>query len=197
MGSTWAQPIITRVRVTVNSGSDEVERWVAVVTAGYDENGDPNPENVTGRISTYDATAIEGRGLFLIDMKTGEVLARKLLDASATDAQDQLLYSVPGTPAVFDLNNDGFADLIVVVDIGGHVYKWVLKDAGGDPINGSSAGDDVDQPNWPFVLLFQAPIATQTKAATFDAFGNLLTAAFDINYYQNFFHPPASFSTHL
>ncbi len=176
MGFTWGQPIVTRVRVSVDDDGVAHERWVAIVTAGYDKTGDPNPDSVTGGTSLYDATQSEGRGVFMIDMKSGEVLARKVLDATATDAQTDLEYATVMTPAVFDLNGDAFADLVLVGDLGGRVFKWVIGDLGGDPVNGSGSGDDVDQPNWPFKLFFQAPVETISGE----------------DYYQNFFTSPAA-----
>jgi type IV pilus assembly protein PilY1 len=175
MGLSWAQPIITKVKVGVDGDGVAHERWVAVFTAGYDENGDPNPQEVTGRVSSYDATKTNGRAIFMIDMKTGGVLARKKLDATATDAQTGMLFVMPSTPAVFDLDGDGFADVIYVGSMGGSVFKWVVQPLGGDPINGSGAGDDANQPTWPFKHFFQAPVA--------DDGGTL--------YFQNFFNPPA------
>ena len=58
MGETWGQPIVTRVRLAVGSddnGGIGYERWVVLVTGGYDVTGQPNDA------TTYDATAIEGR----------------------------------------------------------------------------------------------------------------------------------------
>jgi type IV pilus assembly protein PilY1 len=175
MGYSWGQPIITRVKVSVNNDGVAHERWVAIFTAGYDENGDPNPPTVSGRVSVYDPASTEGRAIFMIDMKTGEVLARKKLDAGASDAQQDMLAAMPSTPAVFDLNNDGFADVIYVGNLIGTMFKWVVKPLGGDPVNGNHASDDADQPNWPFKRFFQAPYVNDS--------GTL--------YWQNFFFPPA------
>ncbi|MHC4507106.1 MAG: pilus assembly protein [Planctomycetota bacterium] len=184
MGHTWGQPIITRVKVSVDAqadaGGDLIahERWVAVVTGGYSENGDPNPQEVSGRVNTYDWTAASGRAIFMIDMKTGGVLARKKLNTAAnpaTEAQYHMRAAMPSTPAVFDLNNDGFADVIYVGDLGGTIFKWVVNRLGGDPINGSHASDDIDQPNWTFKRFFLAPVLYD--GATL--------------YFQNFFFPPA------
>ena len=175
MGLTWAQPIITRVKVSVNNDGVAHERWVAVITAGYDENGDPNPQTVTGRVSSYDATETEGRAIFLIDMKTGGVLARKKLDAGASDAQTAMQFTTPSTPAVFDLDGDGFADVIYVGNMGGSVFKWVVTSLGGDPVNGSATGDDANQPNWPFKHFFQAPVENDSGT----------------RYFQNIFQAPA------
>jgi type IV pilus assembly protein PilY1 len=175
MGHSWAQPIITRVKVGVDNDGVGHERWVAVFTGGYDENGDPNPQEVSGSVSVYDVTATQGRAIFMIDMKTGQVLARKKLDAGASDAQQWMRFAMLSTPAIFDLNNDGFADVIYVGNLGGTMFKWVVKPLGGDPVNGSHASDDADQPNWPFKAFFQAPVANDS--------GTL--------YFQNFFFPPA------
>jgi Tfp pilus tip-associated adhesin PilY1 len=60
--------------------------------------------------------------------------------------------------------------------LGGRVYKWVVGGLGGDPINGAAIGDDANQPNWPFKLFFQAPVATSAGKS----------------YYQNFFTSPAA-----
>jgi Tfp pilus tip-associated adhesin PilY1 len=176
LGFSWSQPVITRVRVGVNGDGVAHERWVAIVTAGYDETGDPNPDSVSGRTGFYDAARTEGRGVFMIDMKTGKVLGRKIYSTSASDAQTSLRFATVMNPAVFDLNADGFADLVVFGDMGGRVYKWVVHDLGGDPINGSAPSDDVDQPQWPFKLFFQAPVLTASGET----------------YYQNFFTSPAA-----
>jgi hypothetical protein len=158
MGLSWAQPIITRVRVSVDDDGVPHERWVAVVTGGYDETGDPNPDPVINRTTVYDPDLPAGRAIFMIDMKSGEVLARKILDDFALDAQGDMRFAMPTTPAVLDLNSDGFADLVIVGDLGGRVFKWVVNRLGGDPVNGSALSDDVNQPKWPFKLLFQAPV---------------------------------------
>jgi len=176
LGFSWGQPIITRVRVSVNGDGVGHERWVAIVTAGYDANGDPNPDVVSGRSSVYSSTEGEGRGVFMLDVKTGKVLARKIYSTTATDAQTSLRFAAPMTPAVFDLNADGFADLVMFGTLGGRVYKWVVTDVGGDPINGADASDDANQPNWPFKLFFQAPVVTASGKS----------------YYKNFFTSPAA-----
>jgi type IV pilus assembly protein PilY1 len=177
MGETWSQPIMTRVRVKVgaaDNGGLGYERWVVIVTAGYDETGNPNPTDVTGLVSAYDPTGTKGRAIFILDAKTGEVLAEKKFDAGAADAQADLLYTIPSTPAVFDLNVDGYADVIYVGDLGGRVFKWVIADIGEDRVNDGSGLRT--QPNWPFKLFFQAPV---TNIAGTD-------------YFKNFYFSPAA-----
>ena len=66
--------------------------------------------------------------------------------------------------------------LVMFGTLGGRVYKWVVTDVGGDPINGADASDDANQPNWPFKLFFQAPVVTASGKS----------------YYKNFFTSPAA-----
>jgi type IV pilus assembly protein PilY1 len=174
MGETWGKPIITKVRLMV-AGVGPVDRWVVIVTAGYDPNADPNSPDVTGLAPppTYNANdpavdplAKRGRAIFMLDAMTGEVIAMKGYEQAPIDplvdptmaAQNDMKYAIVGRPSVLDLNGDGFADLIYFVDMGGQVFKWVIAAPGEDCVN--DAGCDATQPSWPFKLFFTAPIAT-------------------------------------
>jgi type IV pilus assembly protein PilY1 len=179
MGETWGQPILTRVRVQVNgddNNGEGYERWVAIVSAGYATTGDPNPTAVSGVVSTYDATHVNvaGRAIFILDLKTGQVLGEKKFDAGAADAQSAMFFAIPSTPAVLDLDSDGFADVIYVGDLGGQMFKWVISDIGEDRVNDGSGVRT--QPNWPFKVFFRAP-ATNIGGTP---------------YFKNFFFPPAA-----
>jgi type IV pilus assembly protein PilY1 len=173
MGKTWGTPILTRVRLAVNgddNGGRGFERWVVIVTGGYDPTGDPNPRGdvngdgqpVSNETVLYDKTSTSttsrlGRSIFVIDVKTGQVLAQKSFDDSdAADPQVDMNYAMPSTPAVLDLDVDGFADVIYVGDLGGRVWKWVIHPIGEDRVNDGTGLRT--QPNWPFKLFFQAPI---------------------------------------
>jgi type IV pilus assembly protein PilY1 len=141
MGETWSDPIITRVKEraatgtgdlcgTSNGDGDCVERWVVIVAGGYDDTGDPN---LAGWIDDpADASWTEyGKGIFALDAKTGAVLAK--LERDAGDAQLQnMVYALPSTPAVLDLNFDGFADVVYVGDTGGQLWKWEIHDVAED-----------------------------------------------------------------
>jgi type IV pilus assembly protein PilY1 len=152
LGETWANPIITKIRVKLgadDNGGVGYERWVAVVTGGYSPNGDPNDK------LNYDPIATNGRSIYVLDLKTGEVLAEKKFDSKAVDEQVNMVYAIPATPAVFDSDSDGFADLIYVGDLGGNIWKWVIKDIGEDRVNDMSGLRT--QPNWPFRRVFNTP----------------------------------------
>ncbi|MEZ4353657.1 MAG: PilC/PilY family type IV pilus protein [Myxococcota bacterium] len=170
LGQSWSRPIITRVKVKIDSDDNSgagYERWVAIVAGGYDPTSDPND-------AAYDPTAIAGRAILMIDIASGQLLAMKRYDALATDAQADMDYAVSSTPAVLDLNYDGFADIVYVGDLGGQVFKWVIRDIGEDRVNDSSSAGDYSQPNWPLKTFFRAPVVT---------FGG-------DSYYKSFFYPP-------
>ncbi len=157
MGEIWSEPIITKVRLHDPADSTKtVERWVAIVTAGYDAASDPNPTAVTGVVNTYDATSTLARGVYILDLKTGKVIGEKKF-GSIADPQP-ILHATLSTPAVLDLNFDGFADTIYLVDMGGNVWKWAIGAVGEDRVNDASSLRT--QPNWPFKKFFSAAAVT-------------------------------------
>ena len=174
MGETWAKPIITKVKLKdVDRAGETVDRWVAIVTGGFDKPSDPNPDEVTGTVGSYNAASIKGRGIYIIDLRTGGVIAQKKFGA-AVDPQPTMLHSVVSTPSVLDLNFDGVADVIYVGDMGGNVWKWAIHNAGEDRVNDGSALRT--QPNWPFKKFFAAAPATIGA----------------VTYYKNFMFAPAA-----
>ncbi|MHC4447468.1 MAG: pilus assembly protein, partial [Planctomycetota bacterium] len=112
LGQTWSQPVITRIRVRVglnDNGGQGFERWVAIFGGGYHPTSDPNDHN-------YDPKSTKGRAIFIVDVQTGELLAMKAFDGSggASGPESEMLYAFASTPAVIDLNFDGYADLIYI-----------------------------------------------------------------------------------
>jgi hypothetical protein len=178
MGETWSRPILTKIRVQIglddNSGQGYT-RHVAIVTGGYHEESDPNPVEVSGKgAASHDpVNGARGRGVYIIDVQTGAILGQKRYDASANDGTENMIYGVVGAPSVFDLDFDGFADVIYFVDMGGQVFKWVIHPVGDDRANDGTGLRT--QPNWPFQLFFAADI----------------TGISGTDYYKNLFFPPA------
>ncbi|MFT5695099.1 MAG: type IV pilus assembly protein PilY1 [Myxococcota bacterium] len=195
VGNTWSEPVITKVRVKVNDADNPhgYDRWVAIFGGGYDERGDPNSSGYL----TPDQTgfAPKGRALYMVDITTGEVLAKKHFDNSASALSDihspkvgikEMRYAMPSAPAVFDLDFDGYADVIYIGDLGGNVWKWVVSEVGDDPINNSGSDDDMAQPNWPFRLLLRGGTSLEPMLAP-----EQLGSAYDNTvHYQSFFFPP-------
>ncbi len=173
VGETWSEPILTKIRVQVgvdDNGGAGFERWVAIFAGGYHPNGDPNDH------AAYDPNASEGRAIFVVDLTSGRVIAEKRLDLSAFpgDPVGDMRFALAATPAVFDLDFDGFADVIYVGDLGGNVWKWVIGAIGEDRVN--DATGLTSQPAWPFRKFFQAP--------SYDDGSNV--------FYKSFFFAPAA-----
>jgi type IV pilus assembly protein PilY1 len=175
MGETWGNPVVTRVKLKLgtddNSGAG-YERWVVIVTAGYDESGDPN---LGSYVNTTAAT--KGRAIFMLDAKTGAVIAMESLagrtDSSVTSTTTES-YALASTPAVLDTTFDGYADLVYVGDLGGNLWKWVIHEIGDDRVNDSSGL--VTQPEWTFRKIFEAPEDVDGGAT----------------YYKSIFYPPSA-----
>jgi len=188
MGETWSQPVITRIRVnpTVANpvlGTPSYDRWVAIFGTGYDPKSDPNED------ATYDPQAKAGRAIVVLDLKTGKVIAEKKFDPSTTtpltdpstfvydpaNPERSMHYAFTASPGVFDLDFDGYADVIYIPDLGGNLWKWVIHGIGQDPVNGVGS---TAQPNWPFRKVFQAPVYAGSSPAK--------------NYYKSFFFSPSA-----
>jgi type IV pilus assembly protein PilY1 len=93
----------------------------------------------------------------MVDIKTGKVLGMKRYDNTTTGGVPDMRFAFAATPAVIDLDFDGYADLVYAADLGGNLWKWVITADVRDPINGTG---DVQHNStndmWPFVKLFSA-----------------------------------------
>jgi Tfp pilus tip-associated adhesin PilY1 len=67
-------------------------------------------------------------------------------------------HSILGTPTLFDLNFDGFADVLYLGDRGGRLFKWVITDVGVDNVAAGLGART--QAAWKFKQIFQADINT-------------------------------------
>jgi hypothetical protein len=197
MGETWSQPVITRVRATVDCsiGCTQYDRWVAIFGAGYDPAGDPNKAQnfsttpglraTDTALDDYDATSDAGtsragRAVFMVDITTGEVLAWRRFDHDAADGNPDMRFAFTAAPAVFDVNFDGYADVVYFGDLGGNLWKWVIDSPAEDPINGSG---DVEQrfdgtDGWNFFKVFSAGVCGPIEGCTTQS------------HYRSIFFPP-------
>ncbi len=164
VGQTWSQPIITRVRLENGSGEIE-ETWVAIVGFGYDPSSDPNDA------AQYNPLSLKGRGIAMIDVATGRPVAVRKFGAATGDVSD-MLYAIPSTPGVLDYDQDGFADLVYVGDLGGNIWKWVVKPAG----TASPTSAQLYQANWSFRKMFDDDPSRSASGV----------------HHRSFFFPPAA-----
>ena len=67
-------------------------------------------------------------------------------DNSTSLGVPDMRYAFTATPSVFDLDFDGYADVVYAADLGGNVWKWVIHDDVLDPINGSRATSCTTRP---------------------------------------------------
>ena len=142
IAETWSQPVITRVRLERSNGDVE-EVWVAVVGFGYDPTSDPN------NTAVYNAASLKGRGVMMIEIESGRPVAVRQFGTGVGEVPE-MEYAMPSTPGVLDYDQDGFADLIYIGDLGGNVWKWVVRSYGtADP-----TPTTLHQPNWSFRKFF-------------------------------------------
>ncbi len=163
------------------------DRWVAIFAAGYDPQGDPNLTHQTDSSLVNDAadplvydagsdaslTSKAGRAIFMVDITTGEVLAAKRFDVNGTagdpsDGEPEMRFAFASAPSVFDLNRDGYADVVYIGDLGGNLWKWVISAPGQDHINGATGTDQ--QANWPFLKLLAAEPCTSCSPKHYKSF---------------------------
>ncbi len=86
---------------------------VLIFAAKYDDSND----NKTVRTNDQ-----EGRGFFIVDADTGSLITkRRAIDFTGMN------YSMPSDIRVLNIDNDGFADMHFVGDMGGQVWRFDIN----------------------------------------------------------------------
>ena len=126
LGQTWSEPKVRRIRASANP--------VLIFGAGYDpavEDLDPIPAGTTNTM---------GRGLFVVDGVTGNVIWQAGPVAPSTLSTGQVFktiagmtFAIPSDVGVLDRNSDGYADRFYVGDTGGNVWRADINDV--SPVN--------------------------------------------------------------
>ena len=157
LGDPWSKMFIHRVKI------DGSEKWVGFMGGGH------NLSNLTlcqANGDGYGDCDKRGKGIFAIDLSNGNVLwAITHLTEAAME------YAFPGSPALLDLDLDGFTDTIYIGDMGGSMWRVRMCTAADD--------NSCNTANWTASRLFQPtgalagrPIYTMPAAAK-DAGGSL------------------------
>ncbi len=154
LGEAWSEPVITRVKTPgatssgdkcgANDGDGDCrERWVAIFGGGYDDAGNPNA-------ASFDAAETVSKGIFMVALDDGSLLASALYDPNASTDAAKMKYSIASMPAVLDLDFDGFADVVYVGDLGGQLWKWDISEKGDD------SDSDGEFDGWSFGVFFDS-----------------------------------------
>jgi hypothetical protein len=117
LGDPWSKVVMGRVRINGN------EKWVGFVGGGY------NAADCSGG----GGCDSRGKGFYVVDLSNGNILW------SYTRADDSTMnYSLPASPAIVDVDNDGFIDTAYIGDLGGSVWRFKFCGAGASACNPSN-----------------------------------------------------------
>ncbi|SEI46922.1 PilC beta-propeller domain-containing protein [Allopseudospirillum japonicum] len=113
LGQTWTTPAPARIPAYDNP--------VFVIGAGYDTNKDKVDTGIMAQLGTDDTM---GRGIYIIDAYTGELVWSALAEgAGGTLSVKGLKDSVAANVSVYDTDYDRRADRIYFADTGGNVWR--------------------------------------------------------------------------
>jgi type IV pilus assembly protein PilY1 len=149
LGDPWSKVMTGRVNIGTQ------EKWVGFIGAGY------NGSDCSGGGSCD----TRGKGFFVIDLSNGEIL----WSYSRADNAN-MNYSLAGSAAVVDTDNDGFIDTAYIGDNGGSL--WRLK------FCTKTMGTSCTTSNWTGGRLFASSTGTirpiyTLPAVAIDGAGNL------------------------
>jgi len=103
LGETWSVPVVGKIR---KNGEDA---WLAFTGSGYDNS----------------TSEVVGNVFYAADAETGEYFWA--FYAGEVDTTGDLGWNIPntipGSPAIIDIDQNGYADRVYVVDLDGRVWK--------------------------------------------------------------------------
>jgi len=122
-GQSWSPPQSAVVKIP---GASSPDNAVLVLGAGYDTTHDQ---------ATHPSTPdVEGAGIFMLDLETGDELWRAGADAGADLTLPMMTRSIPSGIRVVDMSGDGIADRMYAADLGGQVWRFDIS-SGQSPAN--------------------------------------------------------------
>src|SRR5699024_9190139 len=119
LGQTWSEPQLAKIRGT------DGDIPVLVFAGGYDRKHDK-----IGYAATVgeEGSDEEGSDIYIVNAYTGALLWSASNNKKADDANIE--FSIPATPAVVDVNGDGYFDYIYVADITGQLFRVDMDSSG-------------------------------------------------------------------
>lgn len=116
IGQTWSEPVITKVKL------NGVEKVVLVFGGGYDTAYESSDYN--------SATDSLGKQVYMVDAETGQLIWWSSNTSSTADTRvNGMNYSITAKPTIVDLDNDTFADVIYIGDLGGQILKFNINNS--------------------------------------------------------------------
>lgn len=133
LGQSWSKMVPIKIFF---EGS---ERQVLIFAGGYDTNQDSDL-SASNFVRTADGI---GRGIFIVDAKTGELIWSGLGVAGGSQTFGDMQYSIPSNIRVVDIDFDGLADQLYVGDMGGQLWRFDLSKyhVSGDLMTGGVIAD--------------------------------------------------------
>ena len=123
MGQSWSTPTVAKV--AIDDPNLNADKAVVIIGGGYD--------NVHDTIAHPATPDTDGAGIYMLDLKSGDVLWRAGTDIAADLRLAALTRSIATQVRVIDINGDGFADRMYASDMGGQILRF-------DIANGQPAG---------------------------------------------------------
>ncbi len=129
MGQTWSEPKVATLNLDLNGTGTATPTTVLIFGAGYDSAAeDPS--------ATSQGTATMGRGIFVVDAATGDVIWQAGptgTDSSTFEPVADMTYPIPSNVTVLDTDTNSYEDRLYVGDTGGQVWRANIGDP--DPAN--------------------------------------------------------------
>jgi len=124
-GQSWSAPVVARIKVNSSDVTSD-DNAVLVLGAGYDTAHD-SPAHPEGE-------DLEGAGIYMLDLETGEMIWRAGRDMSADLELEKMTRSIPSRIRVVDMNGDTYADRMYAADLGGQIWRFDITN-GKTPAN--------------------------------------------------------------
>lgn len=148
-GNTWSEPVLGRIRVDWKDGGNNLltttDRWVVFVGGGLDpniNNVDPledvdgdglidivDPDNTIINAAS-DADPVNpddpyfGNAFYAIDIASGKIIYKFSPSDSTLTNSDKMVCDLAGQPGSFDLNADGYVDVVYIGDVCGRLWRF-------------------------------------------------------------------------
>lgn len=114
-GQSWSSPVVAKVDINTTAQTSS-QKAVLVLGGGYDTSHDA-PAHPT-------APDLEGAGIHMLDLETGNMLWRAGRDGFANLSLPAMTRAIPSRIRVIDLNGDGLADRMYAADLGAQIWRF-------------------------------------------------------------------------